>query len=30
MGDLRGALLGTLVAFAVAVPAWAGDVYVME
>src|SRR5712672_1436737 len=30
MGALRGALLGTLVAFAVAVPAWAGDVYVME
>src|SRR5712664_3280545 len=30
MGDLRCALLGSCVAFAVAVPAWAGDVYVME
>src|SRR5882672_4661624 len=30
MGDLRCALLGSFVAFAVAVPAWAGDVYVME
>jgi hypothetical protein len=30
MGDLRCALLGSFVAFAVAVPARAGDVYVIE